>query len=246
MKPTLGLGGVANFRWLLHVSDEIWSLGFLTGLMQPSSLHLSNSTSVFSPQGKTSGKVAERRNSFLTVRSSQANCRVCSSPQAAERCTRSWHPRGLQHLGTADERQVSQAFCWSAFGSIHSREAVRSFWEAGSRNWEGSWWSSATPLVPFLGTGAWNILQMHTEGSPRYEKRVQLIWESTFQSVSDFTPSLSPLTQLRSPLSVQPSALVHFVPSHAHERTPFQPGGLLYLLISFQVFTRENNLPLEL
>lgn len=185
--------------------------------------------------------MAERRNSFLTVRSSQANCRVCSSPKAAERYIRSWHPRGLQHLGTADERQVSQGFCWSASGSIHSREAVRSFWEAGSRNWEGSWWSSATPLVPFLGTGAWNTLyfntlySLHTEGSPRYEKRVQLIWESTFQSVSDFTPSLSPLTQLRSPLSVQPSVLVHFVPSQAHERTPFQPGGLLYLLISFQV-----------
>lgn len=46
------------------ISDEM-ELGLLTGLMQTSRLHLTNSTSGFSQLWKTSGKADERRNSFL-------------------------------------------------------------------------------------------------------------------------------------------------------------------------------------
>jgi hypothetical protein len=54
--------------WL--ILDECFILdemepGFLAGLMQPSHLHLTNSTSKFSQRWKTSDEVAERRNSFL-------------------------------------------------------------------------------------------------------------------------------------------------------------------------------------
>lgn len=105
--------------WLIlddcFISDEI-EPGPLVGLMQPSCLHLTYSTSNFSQLWKTSGKVAERRNSFL--RSEVFTDKLSSLPHGLTL-------RRIQHLGTSDASQALQRVHWSASERIHSREAVK-------------------------------------------------------------------------------------------------------------------------
>lgn len=97
------------------ISDEI-EPELLVGLMQPSCLHLTYSTSNFSQLWKTSGKVAERRNSFLW------------SEVFTDKLSSLLHGstlRRIQHLGTSDASQALQRVRWSASERIHSREAVK-------------------------------------------------------------------------------------------------------------------------
>lgn len=128
--------------WLIlddcFVCDEM-EPGLLTGLMQPSRLHLTNSTSTSSLLWKTSGKAAERRNSFLRCEVF-TGCPVCSMAWRWEEFS-FW-----EHLMLAGPRSVSADRRLRAFTQ---EKLWKSSW-AGSRNRENCWWSSATRLLPFL------------------------------------------------------------------------------------------------
>lgn len=116
--------------WLIledcFISGEM-ELGLLTGLMQTSRLHLTNSTSELSQLWKTSGKADERRNSFLCCEVF-TNCPVDAERNSAFRNIWCWP--GL-----------AVCLCWWASESIHSREAVKSF-PSRQQKLRGLWESS--------------------------------------------------------------------------------------------------------
>lgn len=129
--------------------------GPLTGLMEPSHLRLTNSTSKFSQLWKTSGEAAERRNSFLhsevlpdkTVQSAPGPGLMGLHQQFMLR-------RG-EHSGTSHDSQALQSFQRAASEACaRSREDAKAS-PADSRNAEGTWRLQTASLVPFLGK-LWN------------------------------------------------------------------------------------------
>lgn len=101
------------------VSDET-EPGLLSGVGRPSCLHLTNPTSRFSQLWKTSGQVAERRNSFLCCEVSTDKVSSLFRPPGLLRRYQGLMWRGSQHLGPSDESQ------WSASeASASLREAVK-------------------------------------------------------------------------------------------------------------------------
>lgn len=134
MKSTLGSGDGANFRWL---SDET-EPGLFAGSMPTfNQLHLQ----FFSTM---ENKLKEGIHS-CAVRSSQTNCLVCSMGWRCKEFSLS------EHLMLVRPRSVSA----DQHLRVFTQERLRKSSWAGSRDWEGSWWSSATPLVPSLGK-LWN------------------------------------------------------------------------------------------
>lgn len=195
------------------VSDET-EPGLLSGVGRPSCLHLTNPTSRFSQLWKTSGQVAERRNSFLCCEVSTDKVSSLFRPPGLLRRYQGLMWRGSQHLGPSDESQ------WSASeASASLKERLWKILQGRHRTWEGSWWWSAAPLVPFPGQ-LWNtpcleciqnvVLQIRNKWDTVFDWYKNPLFQDPVNPVLALSlpPCLSlPLTQLWSPLSVQPSVL---------------------------------------
>ena len=167
------------------------------------------------------------------------------APRAAEHCPRSWHPRGLQYLG-----QLMRGRSHRASADLHLGVFIQErLWDPRSRQQK----SRGLLVIKCIYAGPiprnrsleYSILQMHTEGSPRYEKQVQLI-RIHFSKRQWLHPLSLPLNTAAKSTECPAKCTCAFRALSCPWEDPVPAWWLAALAHQLSGFTGENNLPLEL